>query len=368
MTSGAGNSGQARRNWDAWGSGHCDIAVGLRVTGPARQDLSVQIAGECHHLGLTHRILPNNPADPLPRLGALIISFGRDDVGRWKYGFDVEDALLANVPVIVLTEDQALLDLGVAKVIRERLAYDAELGVVAYSTAPNVRGPVRGALVDIFTLRTVALAYQNQGWSRDDIYGQLDQEARLCGLGKAGTIPSTPQVISRRRVLDAVRHALEGIEPHLPVDVDKLAGNQRAVIHRTTHLPSNIAGDLRRTTNLATIRVRDSDPRQRQRFTAMHELAHLMLEHSTETVCFRDRTLNTGESPQEDEADAFAAEVLMPYQWVYEEYAKVSDRLDTRSLTIEEIARQIADKLASRFDVSVTAMQRRLRDLGLYGL
>lgn len=57
------------------------------------------------------------------------------------------------------------------------------------------------------------------------------------------------------------------------------------------------------------IAIRDTEPKQRIRFTMLHELGHYLLGHLGETG---ELPRSQIKAPQEQEADMFAARVLMP--------------------------------------------------------
>ena len=87
----------------------------------------------------------------------------------------------------------------------------------------------------------------------------------------------------------------------------------------------------------------------RQRFTQAHELGHVMLKHVDEhTVQMRDDRFDNS-NPIETEANAFAAELLMPRRWL--------PQLLSEADTIES--------LAATLGVSITALHYRLRNLRL---
>jgi len=92
--------------------------------------------------------------------------------------------------------------------------------------------------------------------------------------------------------------------------------------------------------------LRESDNRVHRRFTIAHELGHLVLNHSTPEGVFRERTYK--ENPQEIEANAFAAELLMPTWMLMHQIRRVG-------LHIED--------LAVLFDVSLQAMKYRIQYL-----
>jgi len=87
----------------------------------------------------------------------------------------------------------------------------------------------------------------------------------------------------------------------------------------------------------------------RRRFTIAHEIGHFVL-HPERCRPERGGAVNEAGRREEREADAFAAELLMPERLVRE--AVREQGLD-------------ATRLAERFEVSRKAMQTRLRGLGL---
>lgn len=88
----------------------------------------------------------------------------------------------------------------------------------------------------------------------------------------------------------------------------------------------------------------------RQRFTQAHELAHVLLNHvSKEHTRLRDTTFNDRGDWREIDANAFAAELIMPAEYVRHQASKITD--------ISELARF--------FGVSPTAIHYRLKNLGV---
>ncbi|WP_237673676.1 ImmA/IrrE family metallo-endopeptidase [Vreelandella profundi] len=94
-----------------------------------------------------------------------------------------------------------------------------------------------------------------------------------------------------------------------------------------------------------------SEVNSRQRFTQAHELGHVVLGHVRNgSSPKRDNNFAVRTNDKEEiEANQFAAELLMP-----EEYVRTAVK---REFNI--------NKLASLFDVSTTAMHYRLKNLGL---
>ncbi|MDH5696063.1 MAG: ImmA/IrrE family metallo-endopeptidase [Dehalococcoidia bacterium] len=95
------------------------------------------------------------------------------------------------------------------------------------------------------------------------------------------------------------------------------------------------------------IQLKDSDAPATRRFSLFHEAFHI-LAHCRTTPVFRRRGA-VGGSFNELLADAFAAYILMPRQWVKEKWVEVKD----------------LDRMAQIFGVPKSAMCIRLRWLGL---
>ena len=118
--------------------------------------------------------------------------------------------------------------------------------------------------------------------------------------------------------------------------------------------------------------VNSAHPASRQRFTIAHEIGHALLhlgddEHGgtggddvfidkPREVLFRDAVSSRATDPREIEANAFAAELLMPAALVRPAFDE-----QVREATAERLVRLLAD----RFGVSTTAMAYRLVNLGL---
>ncbi|MDB4988348.1 MAG: hypothetical protein JWN04_3526 [Myxococcaceae bacterium] len=131
-----------------------------------------------------------------------------------------------------------------------------------------------------------------------------------------------------------------------PIDVLGMAQSMGVQILHTTG--RNWSGALRAAEDAATIYLADGDSHERQRFTIAHELGHLMLHPLG--LEYRDLIDPTapGSSVREREANAFAAELIMP-EWLVR-------------VTVDRLGSNIR-ALAEAFRVSESAMEYRLRAL-----
>lgn len=151
------------------------------------------------------------------------------------------------------------------------------------------------------------------------------------------------------------------VEP--PVDVEEIARRKGALLSFGP-LDADVSGMLFRDGGTVLIGVNSAHSSTRQRFTIAHELGHWSLHKGnmiidTLQVNFRDKTSSLATDRKEIEANAFAADLLMPERFIFEE---VSRLIKSDSLRNEE---QLITQLAQRFVVSRESMSYRLVNLGI---
>lgn len=147
----------------------------------------------------------------------------------------------------------------------------------------------------------------------------------------------------------------------IPIPVEDIA-EELGVTLRYEPLDGGMSGVLFRDHGgQAVIGVNDLHSENRQRFTIAHELAHLKLHEDTlyvDGLVRRDTKSSLAVDPQEIEANAFAAELLMPRHLLIRELkarvpeGKVADPA------------KLVRRLARDFRVSEQAMEYRLVNLG----
>lgn len=151
-----------------------------------------------------------------------------------------------------------------------------------------------------------------------------------------------------------------------PVLVNSLAAAEGVPVVESA-LSNDVSGALIKTNGTAIIAVNVDHPRNRQRFTVAHELAHHFLSHRESdhvdwkfTVLRRDQKSSEATDEHEIEANSFAANLLMPKQFIRRDVAQWS-RFNGEVVLGDEQVRA----LAKRYEVSVMAMNYRLISLGL---
>lgn len=146
-----------------------------------------------------------------------------------------------------------------------------------------------------------------------------------------------------------------------PVPVERIA-KQLGVVVQYAPFDDELSGMAFLKEGAAFIGINSNHHPNRQRYTLAHELAHICLHHSylesgvhvdqsSINSLRRDLVSAEGTDPLEREANAFAAELLMPTKLL-------AGALDDRMLDLDD-DRLLA--LAKRFKVSLMALQYRLQ-------
>lgn len=167
-----------------------------------------------------------------------------------------------------------------------------------------------------------------------------------------------------RKVNTEVARLLKKYVVATPVDVEHIAEQEGAIV-AWQHFSGVQSGFALRNGQSWVIGVNTATSRRRQRFTIAHELGHLLLhegqplivDHSVR-VNWRDQKSSMATDQQEIQANAFAAQLLMPRDLVHSATANaVAAGMRTRDALVA--------KLSDEFDVSVEAMGYRLVNLGI---
>lgn len=146
----------------------------------------------------------------------------------------------------------------------------------------------------------------------------------------------------------------------LPIPVEHLAESIGAKVV-FNNFNDEISGLLLRTDENLIIGVAKEQPLTRQRFTIAHEIGHILLHEFSEVhvdknfaVMFRSAESSTAQDILEIEANAFAAELLMPESFLEKE-------LRATALDVEDDDQ--LRRLAKMYQVSAQAMTYRLHNL-----
>lgn len=147
-----------------------------------------------------------------------------------------------------------------------------------------------------------------------------------------------------------------------PVDPKRIAQQMFEVVVAEAAMSADMSGMLVREPGRIVIGVNESHIPTRQRFTIAHELGHLKLHKgrslimdSDVRVNFRDRVSSLATDREEIEANRFAAALLLP------------DHMVRSWIEAEPFhsAKELVERLAKSFNVSKSAVNFRLVNLGL---
>jgi len=169
----------------------------------------------------------------------------------------------------------------------------------------------------------------------------------------------------RKKIEEVTAQLLDELNINeIPVPIRKIAERIGLNIH-PYDLGENISGVLVIEKEQGTIGINPLESSVRQRFTIAHELGHFILHKNNNDslfvdkdfkVLFRNQESTTGELKREQDANAFAAAILMPKNILKKKIDELS--LD---LTDEDAVKS----LAQMFDVSAIAMTYRIANLHL---
>lgn len=149
----------------------------------------------------------------------------------------------------------------------------------------------------------------------------------------------------------------------LPVPVEEIAAKLGAAVVYEA-MDRGVSGLLVRDAESTVIGVNSTHADVRQRFSIAHEIGHLVLHRGRPMVVdhvrlnLRDERSSTATDYEEIQANAFAAELLMPQDLVLRALRDIDPERSGSE------ARLVAD-LAHVFAVSEQAMEYRLVNLGV---
>lgn len=163
------------------------------------------------------------------------------------------------------------------------------------------------------------------------------------------------------RAIQAAREVLaEFSVKTAPVQVERIIKSRKIVLQYSP-MGKDLSGMAYIKDGVGIIGINALHHPNRQRFSAAHELAHHELHAATIrnavhvdkvfNVLHRDSLASQGVDPLEVEANAFAAELLMPQ-------ALLVEAIDAAGLDIEDDDK--IEALARKFRVSTSAMRYRL--------
>jgi Zn-dependent peptidase ImmA (M78 family) len=160
----------------------------------------------------------------------------------------------------------------------------------------------------------------------------------------------------------------------LPVDVKKIVKKNKIILIEIPHENTDLSGTIVKNGNKTLIVINALDSEIRQRFTLAHELGHFFL-HKNKDV-YVDRAINLNVSfikyrrktkvydPEEAEANAFAAELLMPKKLISKDFMRLYSVFEESLGKVQKLQIDFIIKaLAEKYKVSLEAMRIRIEHL-----
>jgi len=156
---------------------------------------------------------------------------------------------------------------------------------------------------------------------------------------------TSPEVRMARKIIQ--KHSLK-----IPFDLDKLVEIYAKVIYKTIPIDGvdGICVNLKVPGKTPTVIVNNTSVITRQRFTLAHELGHIIIPWHLGTIVDeidveQSRTSKTQYMEYEREANRFASELLMPFDWIFSEFQKDND---FESLVVRTCAKCRVSEAAAR--------------------
>ncbi len=129
------------------------------------------------------------------------------------------------------------------------------------------------------------------------------------------------------------------------------------------------AGEINVEGDKISIWVNPADAPVRQRFTIAHEIGHYVLHHLHNTNSILDDNIVFNRSAEwskrESEANNFAARLLMPSEKIIEVAKLIISEYKNQNDSSKMPVSDFVKKMAEKFFVSTTAMEYRLKNLGI---
>ena len=175
-------------------------------------------------------------------------------------------------------------------------------------------------------------------------------------------------VSKSKRIQKIVEQVLAQMNVSIPpIDVRKVAQSINIQIHEEEL--GEISGLIFREGSQVVIGVNNKHHENRKRFTIAHELGHFYLHGQNPlfvdkvfAVKLRDQVSSEAVSLDEIEANAFAAELLMPTQMLRKDLQQLSS--DVLDYAADGSLDEVLSRLAKIYQVSKQAMTIRLVNLG----
>ena len=137
-------------------------------------------------------------------------------------------------------------------------------------------------------------------------------------------LAQSPEIKMAQKIIK--RHSLK-----IPFDLDSLVKKYATVIYKSISVDGvdGVCLHLKTAGKTPTVIVNMDSARTRQKFTLAHELGHIIIPWHLGTFIDKVDENNVNSNMEywvlEREANRFASELLMPFDWIYSLYQTNSD-------------------------------------------
>lgn len=175
---------------------------------------------------------------------------------------------------------------------------------------------------------------------------------------------------SAKELLDSLES--KGFEIDFPINVDAIANELGInVIYSCDNKNPHTIGKIEFCDGkpIVTINPDKNSYEPRRRFTLAHEIAHYCL-HANKTKGFVDtrKEMSRGGTfwdVYESEANTFAAQLLMPKNFIISQAKRIITHYKQENSTEKVPSSYFIDRMSDTFGVSSPAMEYRLRNIGI---
>ncbi len=180
----------------------------------------------------------------------------------------------------------------------------------------------------------------------------------------------TTKFTSARELLEHLTS--NGFEMDFPIDIDEIANELGIkVIYSSDNNNPQTIGKIEFCDGkpIVTIDPAKNSYEPRRRFTLAHEIAHYCL-HANKTKGFVDtrKEMSRGGTfwdAYESEANTFAAQLLMPKNFIISQAKRIITQYKQENCTEKVPSIYFIDRMSDAFGVSSPAMEYRLKNIGI---
>lgn len=183
-------------------------------------------------------------------------------------------------------------------------------------------------LIDIeIPKNNIDIALRSQKLDHEEVEQVKDYISQLKYSKREKQMARANRILARKRAKEILQE-LKITEPPVKIssianylEIDALKGDETIPIFKKTSAFIDLEDKI--------LVYKDSDPIVRKRFSVAHEIGHFVLSHTVKNDIFDIDSFDY----REIEANMFAAEILMPFDWVKKD-------MQLRNMSIKDLAKK----------------------------